>query len=182
MKVLIVTSPIVDLRKPYCGSTEEFVVHLANALVSTGEVEVDIICGDSDETDLFNRIHLEKSNLAMGDYNNCEQSGQIQFYSYQYGLLDLTDYDIIHLNSYSSDLIEMSSIHPIRTIITLQAMPTDNLALIHRLNSQRTESIYVAASKPLKKAWKKYIKTEIKVIKDNKKVTNKYINLYKRQR
>ena len=152
MNILLVTSPVVDLTTPFAGGTESFVVQLGNALVRRGH-SVDVICKAADETNLFNTVSLSESAVRMCDDVTSEPEGQKQYQAAQFGLIDTGDYDAVHYHSYYHAIYEYASLHERSNIVTLHTPATPRLSVVHTLNRQRGDDIYVAVSSRLKDQW-----------------------------
>ncbi|QGX63144.1 glycosyltransferase [Alteromonas mediterranea] len=163
MRILMVTSPIVSLREPFKGGTESFVVSLANGMVTAGH-KVDVLCKDADEDNKFNTIQLQESAFRMTDAITSETDGQKLYQAAQFGLFNVSDYDIIHFHSYYHAMFEFAFFHQKQNIITLHSPVSQRLALTHRLNSTRSDDIYVAVSQRLAKEWEPHISSPINVV------------------
>lgn len=163
MKILLVTSPIVDLRQPFAGGTEAFVVRLANGLAERGHT-VDVLCQASDETNLFTSLHINESALRMCDAITSEKTGQKQYQAAQFGLLDSDEYDVIHYHSYYHAIYDYGFMHQRQAVITLHSPVTPRLALLHQLHRARSDDIYVAVSQRLASRWQHQIGGDIQVI------------------
>ncbi len=163
MKILLVTSPVVDLRQPFAGGTEAFVVRLANGLARRGHI-VDVLCQSSDETNLFTSLHINESALRMCDAITSEKIGQKQYQAAQFGLLDSDEYDVIHYHSYYHAIYDYGFLHQRQAVITLHSPVTPRLALLHQLHRARSNDIYVAVSQRLATRWEHQIGGDIRVI------------------
>ena len=152
MKILMVTSPVVDLTEPFAGGTEAFVVRLANGLAARGHA-VDVLCRRADETNRFNTLAIEESALRMCDAITSETEGQKQYQAAQYGLIDTSDYDVVHYHSYYHAIYDYGFLHRRRSVITLHSPVSQRLALTHKLNRARTSDVYVAVSERLRDQW-----------------------------
>lgn len=163
MNILLVTSPIVDLSEPFRGGTEAFVVNLANALVNRGH-SVDVLCKQADETNLFNTISLSESAIRMCDALTSESEGQKQYQAAQFGLIDTQNYNAVHYHSYYHAMYDYACMHERKNIVTLHTPVTPRLSLVHSLNSQRSDDVYIAVSQRLKSQWCEVVGDGISVI------------------
>lgn len=163
MKILMVTSPIVSLREPFKGGTESFVVSLANGMADAGH-DVDILCKDADEDNRFNILQLQESAYRMADAITEESDGQKLFQAAQFGLFDTEDYDIIHFHSYYHAMYDFAFFHQRANVITLHSPLSERLALTHKLNSSRSDDIYVAVSQRLATQWQETISGSLSIV------------------
>ena len=163
MKILMVTSPIVSLREPFKGGTESFVVSLANGMANEGH-QVDVLCKDADEDNRFNTLQLQESAFRMTDAITSETEGQKLYQAAQFGLFNADDYDVIHFHSYYHAMFEFAYFHQRRNVVTLHSPLSDRLALTHKLNSMRSDDIYVAVSQRLANEWRSAIATPLEVV------------------
>lgn len=156
MKILMVTSPIVDLTEPFAGGTEAFVVRLSNGLAARGH-NVDVLCRKADETNRFNTLAIEESALRMCDAITSETEGQKQYQAAQYGLIDTRGYDAVHYHSYYHAIYDYGFLHRRSSVITLHSPVSPRLALTHQLNRARGNDVYVAVSARLNQQWSRVL-------------------------
>ena len=164
MNILIVASPVVTLRRPFKGGTESFIVRLANRLTEMGHT-VDVLALDADETDNFQTLLLEESPFSMKDAIHSEEWGQKIYKAMQFSLMSMSQYDVIHFNSYLPLLYDLAAMRKIPSVVTLHTPVDNRFSLLHKLHSRRDRDVrYVAVSERLKLDWEANISTAITVI------------------
>lgn len=178
MKILLVTAPFISLREPYSGGTEAFVVEHANELVRMGHT-VDVIAKDADEKNLFEVIEFLESPLSMKDesYRACpEWLGQQHYQSLQYGMLDVTDYDVIHYNSIVPEIYAAGALFETPGILTLHLPPTEKLVLLYKFFIKRSNVIPVGTTSLLSKQWNPLLNKDVETI----LTSAAYVDVYER--
>lgn len=166
MNILIVAGPFITLREPYNGGTEAFIVEHANELVGLGHT-VDVIAKDADENNLFQVIEFHESELSMKDnsFRACSESlGQQHFQTLQFGLMDVSIYDVIHYNSFIPEIYSVGALHQIPSVLTLHLPPTEKFILMYNFFVKHTPVIPIGISERMTQQWKPYIDKEIQVI------------------
>lgn len=152
MKILLVTDPMVSLIQPYQGGTEAFTVELAQALVHQGHV-VDIVASKGDELMPFQVKEFEESPYSMRDDIHSEYEGQQTYKLLQYGMVDISSYDIVHYHSFNPTIYEMGSLHSNPSIVTLHIPPNDELTVALQLFNKRSRPTFVAISERMRQVW-----------------------------
>ncbi|MCF2442600.1 glycosyltransferase [Dyadobacter sp. CY345] len=166
MNVLIVAGPFISLREPYNGGTEAFIVEHANALVRLGHT-VDVIAKDADETNLFQVIEFHESPLSMKDdsYRACpEPLGQQHYQTLQYGMFDVSRYDVIHYNSFIPEIYTVGALHKIPGVLTLHLPPTEKFVLMYKFFLKHAPVLPVGISKRMSEQWKVSLGKDVEVI------------------
>lgn len=178
MKILLVTAPFISLREPYSGGTEAFVVEHANELVRMGHT-VDVIAKDADERNLFEVIEFLESPLSMKDdsYRACpEWLGQQHYQSLQYGMLDVTAYDVIHYNSTVPEIYAIGALFETPAVLTLHLPPTEKLALLYQFFVKRSNVIPVGITSLLSEQWNPLLNKNVETI----LTSAAYVDVYER--
>ncbi|SFH87659.1 glycosyltransferase [Halpernia frigidisoli] len=166
MKILIVAGPFISLREPYNGGTEAFIVEHANELVRLGH-SVDVIAKDADEKNLFQVIEFKESPLSMKDdsYRACsEELGQKHFQTLQYGLFDVTNYDVIHYNSFIPEIYAAGALLKTPAILTLHLPPTEKFILMYQFFIKHSRALPIGISQRMSEQWKPFLGNDLAVI------------------
>ncbi|MCF2488656.1 glycosyltransferase [Dyadobacter sp. CY347] len=166
MKILLVAGPFISLREPYNGGTEAFIVEHANALVRLGHT-VDVIARDADEKNLFNVIEFHESPLSMKDdaYRPCsEVLGQQHYQTLQYGMFDVSDYDVIHYNSFIPEIYSVGALHKTPSVLTLHLPPTEKFVLMYKFFIKHANVLPIGISKRMSQQWKAFLGRDVEVI------------------
>lgn len=166
MKILIVAGPFISLREPYNGGTEAFVVEHANELFRLGHT-VNVIAKDADEKNLFQVIEFQESPLSMKDnsYRPCsEELGQMHFQTIQFGLFDVSSYDVIHYNSFIPEIYAVGALHKTPSVLTLHLPPTEKFALMYKFFVKHAQVLPIAVSKRMSELWKSVFSEDPEVI------------------
>ena len=166
MKILLVTGPFISLREPFSGSTESFVVDHANELVRLGHT-VNVIAKDTDERNSFQVIEFHESPLSMKDnsYRACsELLGQQHYQTLQFGMLDVTSYDIVHYNSFIPEIYGVGALLKLPAVLTLHLPPTEKLALMYRFFAKHAQVVPVAISAGMSEQWQPNFEQEVPMI------------------
>jgi hypothetical protein len=185
MKILIVAGPFISLREPYNGDTEAFVVAHANELVRLGHT-VEVIAKDADEKNLFPVIEFRESPLSMKDdsYRACpEWLGQQHYQSLQYGMFDVSAYDVIHYNSSIPEIFAIAALFDIPSVLTLHVPPTDKLVLMYQFFIKHVTVVPVSTSERLTEQWNAVLANDVEHIlhgSDIKNTSSAYIKVYDR--
>lgn len=152
MKILFVTDPHASLSEPFAGGTEAFAAHLAGSLVARGH-SVDIVAKDADERQPFQLIEFEDSPYSMKDKTHSEYTGQRLYRLFQYGLMSVADYDIVHYHSFTPELFQMGALHSRPAFVSLHIPPNDELKTAYELYEKRHHPQFVAVSERMKTQW-----------------------------
>ena len=166
MKILIVAGPFISLREPYNGGTEAFIVEHANELVRLGHT-VDVIAKDADEKNLFQVIEFQESPLSMKDnsYRACpEPLGQQHYQSLQYGMFDVSSYDVIHYNSFIPEIYAVGALHKIPGVLTLHLPPTEKFVLMYQFFIKHAPVLPIGISERMSEKWKTFLGKDVEVI------------------
>lgn len=166
MKILIVAGPFISLREPYNGGTEAFIVEHANELVRLGHT-VDVIARDADEKNLFQVIEFHESPLSMKDdsYRACpEWLGQQHYQTLQYGMFDVSRYDVIHYNSFIPEIYGVGALFKIPCVLTLHLPPTEKFVLMYKFFMKNAPVIPIGISKRMSEQWKAFLGKDVDVI------------------
>jgi len=166
MKILLVAGPFISLREPYNGGTEAFIVEHANALVRLGHT-VDVIAKDADERNLFQVVEFHESPLSMKDdsYRPCpEPLGQQHYQTLQYGMFNVSHYDVIHYNSFIPEIYAVGALHKIPGVLTLHLPPTEKFVLMYQFFIKHAPVIPIGISKRMSEQWKVSLGKEVEVI------------------
>lgn len=166
MKILLVTGPFISLREPYNGGTEAFVVELANDLVRLGHT-VDVIAKEADELNLFRVVEFHESPLSMKDdsYRACpEWLGQQHYQTLQYGLFDVSGYDVIHYHSFIPDIYAVGALHKTPAVLTLHLPPTEKFVLTYKFFMKHAPVLPVGISTRMSNQWEAALGHEVAVI------------------
>ena len=166
MKILIVAGPFISLREPYNGGTEAFIVAHANALVRLGHT-VDVIAKDADEKNLFNVIEFHESPLSMKDnsYRPCTEAlGQQHYQALQYGIFDVSRYDVIHYNSFIPEIYAVGALHKTPSVLTLHLPPTEKFVLMYQFFIKHAPVLPIGISNRMSEQWKAFLGKDVEVI------------------
>lgn len=166
MKILLVAGPFISLREPYNGGTEAFIVEHANELVRLGH-KVDVIAKDADEKNLFQVIEFSESPLSMKDdsYRACpEWLGQQHYQTLQFGLFDVSGYDVIHYNSFIPEIYEVGALFKTPSVLTLHLPPTEKFVLMYKFFVEHAPVLPIGTSKRMSEQWKRHLGKEVDVI------------------
>ena len=166
MKILLVAGPFISLREPYNGGTEAFIVEHANALVRLGHT-VDVIAKDADEKNLFQVIEFHESPLSMKDdaYRACSESlGQQHYQTLQYGMFDVSRYDVIHYNSFIPEIYAVGALHKTPGILTLHLPPTEKFVLMYQFFIKHANVLPIGISDRMSEQWKSFLGKNMDVI------------------
>lgn len=166
MKILLVAGPFISLREPYIGGTEAFIVEHANALVRLGHT-VDVIAKDADERNLFQVIEFHESPLSMKDdsYRACpEPVGQQHYQALQYGMFDVSRYDVIHYNSFIPEIYAVGALHKTPSVLTLHLPPTEKFVLMYKFFIKHAPVTPIGISKRMSEEWKRFLGKDVDVI------------------
>ena len=166
MKILLVAGPFISLREPYNGGTEAFIVEHANALVRLGHT-VDVIAKDADEKNLFQVIEFHESPLSMKDdaYRACSESlGQQHYQTLQYGMFDVSRYDVIHYNSFIPEIYAVGALHKTPGILTLHLPPTEKFVLMYQFFIRHANVLPIGISDRMSEQWKSFLGKNMDVI------------------
>jgi len=166
MKILIVAGPFISLREPYNGGTEAFIVEHANALVRLGHT-VDVIAKDADEKNLFQVIEFHESPLSMKDesYRACSESlGQQHYQTLQYGMFDVSRYDVIHYNSFIPEIYAVGALHKTPGVLTLHLPPTEKFVLMYQFFIKHAPVLPIGISNRMSQQWKAFLGKDVEVI------------------
>ena len=166
MKILIVAGPFISLREPYNGGTEAFIVELANELVRLGHT-VDVIAKDADEKNLFQVIEFHESPFSMKDdsYRACpEWLGQQHYQTLQYGLFDVSGYDVIHYNSFIPEIYAVGALLKTPGILTLHLPPTEKFVLMYKFFMKHAPVLPIGISNRMSEQWKALLGKDVDVI------------------
>ena len=166
MNILIVAGPFISLREPYNGGTEAFIVEHANELVHLGHT-VDVIAKDADEKNLFQVVEFHESPLSMKDdsYRACpEWLGQQHYQTLQYGMLDVSRYDVIHYNSFIPEIYGVGALLKTPGVLTLHLPPTEKFVLMYKFFIKHAPVIPVGTSNRMSEQWKAPLGKDVEVI------------------
>ena len=166
MKILIVAGPFISLREPYNGGTEAFIVEHANALVRLGHT-VDVIAKDADEKDLFQVIEFQESPLSMKDdaYRpSTEELGQQYYQTLQFGMFDVSRYDVIHYNSFIPEIYAVGALLKTPGVLTLHLPPTEKFVLMYKFFIKHAPVLPIGISERMSKQWKAFLGKDVDVI------------------
>jgi len=166
MNILLVAGPFISLREPYNGGTEAFIVEHANELVRLGHT-VDVIAKDADEKNLFQVIEFQESSLSMKDdsYRPCpEWLGQQHYQTLQYGLFDVSGYDVIHYNSFIPEIYAVGALHKIPSVLTLHLPPTEKFVLMYTFFIKHAPILPIGISKRMSEQWTAFLGNDVDVI------------------
>ncbi|TWR25897.1 glycosyltransferase family 4 protein [Mucilaginibacter pallidiroseus] len=166
MKILIVAGPFVSLREPYNGGTEAFIIEHANQLVKLGH-DVDVIAKDADEKNLFQVIAFPESPLSMKDDSYrpvTEEKGQQNFQSLQYGIFDVSVYDVIHYNSYIPEIYAIGALFNKPAVLTLHLPPTERFVLMYKFFIKHAPVTPIAISNRMSQQWQKALGRDLEVV------------------
>lgn len=166
MKILLVAGPFISLREPYNGGTEAFIVELANELVRLGHT-VDVIAKDADEKNLFQVIEFHESPLSMKDDSyrpTPEWLGQQHYQALQYGLFDVSQYDVIHYNSFIPEIYSVGALHKKPGVLTLHLPPTEKFVLMYGFFMKHAPVLPIGVSSRMSEQWKAALGKEVEVI------------------
>ncbi|MCE7065160.1 glycosyltransferase [Dyadobacter sp. CY326] len=166
MRILLVAGPFISLREPYNGGTEAFIVEHANALVRLGHT-VDVIAKDADEKNLFQVIEFHESPLSMKDnaYRPCSESlGQHYYQTFQYGMFDVSRYDIIHYNSFIPEIYAVGALFKTPSVLTLHLPPTEKFVLMYTFFMKHAPVVLIGISKRMSEQWKEFLGKDVEVI------------------
>lgn len=166
MKILLVAGPFISLREPYNGGTEAFIVEHANALVRLGHT-VDVIAKDADEKNLFQVIEFHESPLSMKDdaYRPCpEWLGQQHYQTLQYGMFDVSRYDVIHYNSFIPEIYAVGALHKIPGVLTLHLPPTEKFVLMYMFFIKHAPVVPIGISNRMSEQWEASLGRDVEVI------------------
>ncbi len=166
MKILIVAGPFISLREPYNGGTEAFIVEHANELVRLGHT-VDVIAKDADEKNLFQVIEFYESPFSMKDdsYRACpEWLGQQHYQVLQYGILDVSRYDVIHYNSFIPEVYAVGALFKTPSVLTLHLPPTEKFVLMYKFFIKHAPVIPIGISNRMSEQWKASLGKDVDVI------------------
>ena len=166
MKILLVAGPFISLREPYNGGTEAFVVELANELVRLGHT-VDVIAKDADERNLFRVVEFHESPLSMKDdsYRACpEWLGQQHYQTLQYGMFDVSGYDVIHYHSFIPDIYAVGALHKIPGVLTLHLPPIEKFVLTYKFFMKHAPVLPIGISNRMSEQWKAVLGTDVAVV------------------
>lgn len=166
MRILLVAGPFISLREPFNGGTEAFAVAHANQLVQLGHI-VDVIAKDADEKNLFQVIEFPESPLSMKDeaYRPCpEWLGQQHYQSLQFGMLDVSKYDIIHYNSFIPEIYAVGALLNIPSVLTLHLPPTEKFELVYKFFLKHAPALPIGISKRMSEKWATSLNKDVEVI------------------
>ena len=166
MKILLVAGPFISLREPYNGGTEAFIVELANELVRLGHT-VDVIAKDADELNSFQVIEFHESPLSMKDdsYRPCpEWLGQQHYQTLQYGMFDVSQYDVVHYNSFIPEIYAVGALHKTPSVLTLHLPPTEKFVLMYTFFVKHAPVLPIGISNRMSEEWKAALGKEVDVI------------------
>jgi len=166
MKILIVAGPFISLREPYNGGTEAFIVEHANTLVQLGHT-VDVIAKDTDEKNLFRVIEFPESPLSMKDdaYRPCpEWLGQQHFQTLQYGVFDVSKYDVIHYNSFIPEIYAVGALLKTPSVLTLHLPPTEKFVLMYKFFIKHAPVLPICISERMSEQWKAFLGNDVGII------------------
>jgi glycosyltransferase involved in cell wall biosynthesis len=166
MKILLVAGPFISLREPYNGGTEAFIVEHANELVRLGHT-VDVIAKDADEKNLFQVIEFQESPLSMKDdsYRPCPESlGQQHYQTLQYGMFDVSCYDVIHYNSFIPEIYAVGALFKTPGVLTLHLPPTEKFVLMYKFFIKHAPVLPIGISKRMSEQWKSFLGKDVEVI------------------
>lgn len=166
MKILIVAGPFISLREPYNGGTEAFIVEHANELVRLGHT-VDVIAKDADEKNLFQVIEFGESPLSMKDDSyrpTSEWHGQQHYQSLQYGMFDVSGYDVIHYNSFIPEIYAVGALFKTPGVLTLHLPPTQKFVLMYKFFMKHAPVLPIGISERMSDQWKAALGRDVDVI------------------
>lgn len=166
MKILIVAGPFISLREPYNGGTEAFIVEHANELVRLGHT-VDVVAKDADEKNLFQVIEFHESPLSMKDNSyraTPETLGQQHYQTLQYGMLDVSCYDVIHYNSFIPEIYAVGALFKTPAVLTLHLPPTEKFVLMYKFFLKHAPVLPVGISERMSEKWKGFLGTDVDLI------------------
>jgi glycosyltransferase involved in cell wall biosynthesis len=166
MKILLVAGPFISLREPYNGGTEVFIVEHANELVRLGH-KVDVIAKDADEKNLFQVIEFPESPLSMKDdsYRACtEEAGQQHFQTLQYGLFDVSSYDVIHYNSFIPEIYAIGALIKTPSVLTLHLPPMERFMLMYKFFIKHTPVLPISVSSRMSQQWEPFLGQEVEAV------------------
>ena len=166
MKILLVAAPFISLREPYNSGIEAFVVEHANELVRMGH-KVDVIAKDADEKNLFQVIEFHESPFSMKDdsYRPCpEWLGQQHYQSLQYGMLDVSGYDVIHYNSFVPEIYEVAALLKTPGVLSLHLPPMEKSVLMYKFFMKHAPVLPVGISNQIGEQWEPLLNKEIETI------------------
>jgi len=159
----MVAGPVVSLRQPYNGGTEPFIVELSNYFVEHGH-SVDVIAKDAEERDKFQLIEFSESPMSMKDDIHPEWRGQEYYRMFQYGLMNVEKYDVIHYNSFMPEIYAMGSFFSKPSVLTLHLPLSEKFKTTYGLFMKQAHPTCVAVSDRLQKEWQPYIGGSVEVI------------------
>ncbi|UKT64689.1 glycosyltransferase [Pedobacter mucosus] len=166
MKILLVAGPFISLREPYNGGTEAFIVEHANELVRLGHT-VDVIAKDADEKNLFQVIEFKESPLSMKDnsYRPCtELLGQQHYQSLQYGIFNVSGYDVIHYNSFIPEIYAVAALIKTPSVLTLHLPPEEKFVLMYQFFIKHAPVTPIGISERMSEKWKAALGQDVEVI------------------
>ena len=166
MNILLVAGPFISLREPYNGGTEAFIVEHANELVRLGHI-VDVIAKDADEKNLFQVIEFHESVLSMKDdsYRACpEWLGQQHYQSLQYGMFDVSRYDVIHYNSFIPEIYAIGALLKKPSVLTLHLPTLEKFVLVYKFFIKHAHIIPIGVSSRISRQWTPLLGKDVDVI------------------
>jgi hypothetical protein len=178
MKILLVAAPFISLREPYNSGIEAFVVEHSNELVRMGHT-IDVIAKDADEKNLFQVIEFLESPFSMKDDSyrpSPEWLGQQHYQSLQYGMLDVSSYDVIHYNSFVPEIYAVGALFKTPGVLSLHLPPTEKSVLMYKFFMKHAPVLPVGISKQISEQWKPLLSKEVETILNSVA----YVNVYER--
>ncbi|RZK35435.1 MAG: glycosyltransferase [Hymenobacter sp.] len=166
MKILLFAGPFISLREPYNGGTEAFIVEHANELVRLGHT-VDVIAKDADEKNLFQVIEFHESPLSMKDDSyrpTSELLGQQHYQTLQYGMFDVSSYDVIHYNSFIPEIYAVGALFKTPSVLTLHLPPTEKFVLMYKFFIKHAPVLPIGTSNRMSEQWKAFLGRDVDVI------------------
>ncbi|MET1056637.1 MAG: glycosyltransferase [Pedobacter sp.] len=174
MKILIVAGPFISLREPYNGGTEVFITEHANELVRMGHT-VDVIAKDADEKNLFQVIEFHESPFSMKDesYRACpEWLGQQHYQTLQYGMFDVSSYDVIHYNSFIPEIYAVGALLKTPGVLTLHLPPIEKFVLMYKFFIKHATVYPVGVSGRMSRQWQPLLGRDVETVLNGISVQN----------
>ena len=166
MKILLVAGPFLSLREPYHGVVEAFIVEHANELVRLGHI-VDVIAKDADEKNLFQVIEFRESPFSMKDdsYRACpEWLGQQHYQSLQFGIFDISSYDVVHYNSFIPEIYGIAALFKTPSVLTIHLPPTEQTVLMYQFFLKHAAVTAISFSNEMSEQWTLLLSQDVEVI------------------
>ncbi|MFD1257715.1 hypothetical protein ACFQ3S_12980 [Mucilaginibacter terrae] len=98
-------------------------------------------------------------------YRPCpEWLGQQHYQTLQYGMFDVSRYDVIHYNSFIPEIYAVGALFKTPSLLTLHLPPMEKFVLIYKFFMKHAPVLPISVSGRMSEQWKPFIGKEVAAI------------------